>query len=152
MVIAVSCRPQDGNYTSNSNSNRIFDVRVSTLPGQFGEKLVLRLLAQTPVQHKLAALGFFKNDLKMLYQASQAPSGLILMVGTNGSGKTTTLYAILNALNSQEKNILTIENPVEYHIEGIRFSQTGTRFGFCGYTKSGTASGSGCSVDRRNKR
>ena len=55
----------------------------------------------------------------MLYQASQAPSGLILMVGPTGSGKTTTLYAILNALSSHEKNILTIENPVEYHIEGI---------------------------------
>jgi type II secretory ATPase GspE/PulE/Tfp pilus assembly ATPase PilB-like protein len=119
MDIAVRRRPQDGHYTYNSNSNRIFDVRVSTLPGQFGEKLVLRLLDQTPVQHKLEALGFFKNDLKMLYQASQAPSGLILMVGPTGSGKTTTLYAILNALNSQEKNILTIENPVEYHIEGI---------------------------------
>jgi len=55
----------------------------------------------------------------MLYQASQTPSGLILKVGPTGSGKTTTLYAILNALNSQEKNILTIENPVEYHIGGI---------------------------------
>ena len=74
---------------------------------------------QTPVQHKLEALGFFKNDLEMLYQASQAPSGLIFMVGPTGSGKTTILYVILNALNSQEINILTIENPVEYHIEGI---------------------------------
>ena len=55
----------------------------------------------------------------MLYQASQAPSGLIQMVGPTGSGKTTTLYAILNALNSHEKNTLTIENPVECHIEGI---------------------------------
>ena len=119
MDVTVRRRPRDGHYTYNSNSNRIFDVRVSTLPGQFGGKLALRLLDQTPVQHKLEALGFFKNDLKMLYQASQAPSGLILMVRTNGSGKTTTLYAILNALNSQEKNILTIENPVEYHIEGI---------------------------------
>ena len=119
MDISVRRRPQDGHYTFRSHGNRLFDVRVSTLPGQLGEKLVLRLLDQTPVQHKLAALGFFKNDLEMLYQASQAPSGLILMVGPTGSGKTTTLYAILNALNSQEKNILTIENPVEYHIEGI---------------------------------
>jgi type II secretory ATPase GspE/PulE/Tfp pilus assembly ATPase PilB-like protein len=119
MDIAVRRRPQDGHYTYRSNGSRNFDVRVSTLPGQSGEKLVLRLLDQTPVQHKLEALGFFKNDLEMLYQASQAPNGLILMVGPTGSGKTTTLYAILNALNSQEKNILTIENPVEYHIEGI---------------------------------
>ena len=89
------------------------------MPGQFVEKLALRLLDQTPVQHKLEALGFFKNDLEMLYQASQTPSGLILMVGATGSGKTATLYAILNALNSHEKNIPTIENPVEYHIKGI---------------------------------
>ena len=119
MDIAVRRRPQDGHYTYRSNGGRHFDFRVSSLPGQSGEKLVLRLLDQTPVQHKLEALGFFKNDLEMLYQASQAPSGLILMVGPTGSGKTTTLYAIINALNSQEKNILTIENPVEYHIEGI---------------------------------
>ena len=119
MDIAVRRRPQDGHYSYRSNGGRHFDVRVSSLPGQSGEKLVLRLLDQTPVQHKLEALGFFKNDLEMLYQASQAPSGLILMVGPTGSGKTTTLYAIINALNSQEKNILTIENPVEYHIEGI---------------------------------
>ena len=89
------------------------------MPDQFGEKLALQLLDQTPVQPKLEALGFFKNDLEMLYQASQAPSGLILMVGPTGSGKTTTLHAILNALNSHEKNILTIENPVEYHKESI---------------------------------
>ncbi len=119
MDIAVRRLPQDGHYSYHTNGNRIFDVRVSTLPGQLGEKLVLRLLDQTPVQHKLEALGFFKNDVEMLYQASQAPSGLILIVGPTGSGKTTTLYAVLNALNSQEKNILTIENPVEYHIEGI---------------------------------
>ena len=97
MDIAIKRQPQDGHYTFHSNGNRLFDVRVSTIPGQFGEKLVLRLLDQTPVQYKLEALGFFKNDLEMLYQASQAPSGLILMVGPTGSGKTT----------------------VEYHIEGI---------------------------------
>ena len=70
MNIAVRRRPQDGHYTYNSNSNRILDVRVSTLPGKFGEKLVLRLMDQTPVQHKLEALGFFKNDLGTLYQPS----------------------------------------------------------------------------------
>jgi len=124
MDIAVRRRPQDGHYTYNSNSNRIFDVRVSTLPGQFGEKMVLRLLDQTPVQHKLEALGFFKNDLEMLYQASQAPSGLILMVGPTGSGKTTTLYAILNALNSEEKNILTIEQVSVKPEQGLGFADT----------------------------
>jgi type II secretory ATPase GspE/PulE/Tfp pilus assembly ATPase PilB-like protein len=104
MDIAVPRRPQDGHYTYSSNGSRHFDVRVSTLPGQSGEKLVLRLLDQTPVQQKLEALDFFKNDLEMLYRASPAPSGLILMVAPTGSGKTTTLYTILNALNSQEKH------------------------------------------------
>ena len=80
MDIAVRRGPQDGHYTYRSNGDRHFDGRVSTLPGQSGEKLVLRLLDETPVQHKLEALGFFKNDLEMLYQASQAPNGLILMV------------------------------------------------------------------------
>ena len=103
MGIAVRRRPHDVHYTYSSNGSRHFDVRVSTLPGQSGERLVLRLLDQTPVQYKLEALGFFKNDLEMLYQASQAQSGLILMVGQTGSGKTTILYAILNALNIQEK-------------------------------------------------
>ena len=119
MNIAVRRRPQDRHYTYNSNGIHIVDVIFYTLPGQFGEKLVLCLLDQTPIQHKLEALVFFKNDLKMFFRASQAPSGIILMVGLTGSGKTTTHYAILNALNSQEKNILTIENTVEYQIEGI---------------------------------
>ena len=114
MDITVRRRPQDKHYTYNSNSNRIFDVRVANLPGQFGEKLALQLLDQTPVQPKLEALSFFKNDLEMLYQAIQAPSGLILIVRSTGSGKTTTLYAILNALNSHEKNILTIENLLNF--------------------------------------
>ena len=74
MDIAMRRRPQDGHYTNSSNGSRHFDVRVSTLPGQSGGKLVLRLLDQTPVQHKLEALDFLKNDLEMLYQPSQAPS------------------------------------------------------------------------------
>ena len=117
--IALCRGPQDGHYTFSSNESRYFDVRVSTLPGQSSEKLALRLLDQTPLYHKLEALGFFKNNLEMLYQASQAPSGMILMVGPAGSGRTTTLYAILNARNSQGKNILTIKNLIEYYIEGI---------------------------------
>ena len=83
--IAVRRRTQEGYYTYRSNRSRHFDVRVSTLPGQSREKLMLWLLDQTPVQHKLEALSFFENDLETLYQASQTPSGLILMARLTGS-------------------------------------------------------------------
>jgi len=119
MDIATRRRPQDGHSTYRARSGREFDLRVSSMPGVNGEKLVLRLLAQMPVQHRLEALGFLKQDLTVLEQASQAAHGLILMVGPTGSGKTTTLYAILNALNSHERHIFTIENPVEYQVSGI---------------------------------
>ena len=112
MDIAVRRPLQDGHYTQSSNGIRHFDVRVSTLPGQSGEKLALRLLDQTPVQHKLEVLGFLKNDLEMIYQASQTPSGLIFMVGPTGSGKTKALYVILNALNSQEKWCPKVGDPL----------------------------------------
>ena len=119
MDIAIRRRPQDGHAAYHSRSGREFDLRVSSMPGINGEKLVLRLLDQMPVQHRLEALGFLKQDMEVLEQASQAAHGLILMVGPTGSGKTTTLYAILNALNSSERHIFTIENPVEYQVSGI---------------------------------
>lgn len=119
MDIAIRRRPQDGHFTYTSRDGHLFDLRISSLPTETGEKIVLRLLDQTPIQYKLEALGFLKEDLEILNKAIHSQSGLILIVGPTGSGKTTTLYAMLNALNSREKNILTIEDPVEYHIEGI---------------------------------
>ncbi|MDP7157234.1 MAG: ATPase, T2SS/T4P/T4SS family, partial [SAR324 cluster bacterium] len=91
MDIAIRRRPQDGHSTYHARSGREFDLRVSSMPGINGEKLVLRLLDQMPVQHRLEALGFLKQDMKVLEQASQTTHGLILMVGPTGSGKTTTL-------------------------------------------------------------
>ncbi len=119
MDIAVRRRPQDGHFTHRSQRGRLVDVRVSTMPGLQGEKLVLRLLDQSPVQHRLDALGFLEQDLPILDEACRIPSGLILLVGPTGSGKTTTLYAMLRALNSREKHIFTIEHPVEYEMSGI---------------------------------
>lgn len=119
MDIAVRRRPQDGHYSYRSRKGNVFDLRVSSLPTESGEKIVMRLLDQTPVQYKLEALGFFGDDLEILYTACRSSNGMILVVGPTGSGKTTTLYAMLNEINSREKNILTIEDPVEYHIEGI---------------------------------
>ena len=81
--------------------------------------MVLRLLDQIPVTHNLEALGFFEEDLSVLKNACRAASGMVIMVGPTGSGKTTTLYAMLNLINSPSRNILTIENPVEYELPGI---------------------------------
>ncbi len=119
MDIAVKRRPQDGYHAYQSRSGEHFDLRVSSVPTESGEKLVIRLLDQTPVHFRLEGLGFLGDDLEVLYQACRATNGLILVSGPTGSGKTTTLYAMLNEINSREKNIMTIEDPVEYHIPGI---------------------------------
>ncbi|MBF0280562.1 MAG: type II/IV secretion system protein [SAR324 cluster bacterium] len=119
MDVAVKRRPQDGYHKYRSGNGDRFDLRMSSIPTEMGEKLVIRLLDQTPVQYKLEALGFLPDDLQILHQACQMQSGLILVVGPTGSGKTTTLYAMLNEMNSREKNIMTVEDPVEYHLPDI---------------------------------
>ena len=119
MDIAVQRQPQDGHYSYLAKNNSHFDLRISTIPAQKGEKMVLRLLDQIPVTHNLEALGFFEEDLSVLKNACRAASGMVIMVGPTGSGKTTTLYAMLNLINSPSRNILTIENPVEYELPGI---------------------------------
>ncbi len=119
MDVAVKRRPQDGYHKYRSRNGDRFDLRVSSVPTEMGEKLVIRLLDQTPVQYKLEALGFLSEDLEVLNQACHMHSGLILVVGPTGSGKTTTLYAMLNEITSREKNIMTVEDPVEYHLPDI---------------------------------
>ena len=119
MDIAVQRQPQDGHYSYLAKNHSHFDLRISTIPAQKGEKMVLRLLDQIPVTHNLEALGFFEEDLSVLKNACRAASRMVIMVGPTGSGKTTTLYAMLNLINSPSRNILTIENPVEYELPGI---------------------------------
>ncbi len=119
MDIAVKRRPQDGHYSYHASNGDSYDLRVSSIPTEMGEKLVIRMLDQAPTQYKLDTLGFLPEDLEVLYKACQMDSGLILVVGPTGSGKTTTLYAMLNEMNSREKNIMTVEDPVEYHIPEI---------------------------------
>ena len=119
MDIAIKRRPQDGHYTYESVLGRFFDLRICSIPTEKGEKIAIRILDQKPVHRNLHSLGFLKEDIAVFEAVCNQSSGMILAVGPTGSGKTTTLYAFLNAINSREKNIMTVENPVEYHIDGI---------------------------------
>ena len=110
--------PQDGRIHFESGGKQI-DVRVSTIPGKYGEKAVLRLLTRSEEHLNLGRLGMDKNGQNAYQKAIQKPNGIILITGPTGSGKTTTLYATLNALNRPDKNILTIEDPIEYNLAGI---------------------------------
>lgn len=116
--IAEKRRPQDGRFSMQSDTDRI-DVRVSTLPTTFGEKIVLRLLDKSSLILSLDGLGFdleLTDNLKRILRSSY---GMILVTGPTGSGKTTTLYSALQFVNKPEVNIITVEDPIEYHIPGI---------------------------------
>lgn len=103
------------------------DARISILPVTFGEKVVIRLLSQTNRSFGLADLGFEPDDLAKVEASYREPYGLILSTGPTGSGKTTTLYSILKILNTRDVNITTIEDPVEYNIEGVNHIQINTK-------------------------
>lgn len=99
------------------------DARVSILPVTFGEKVVIRLLTQANKSYSMSDLGFSNHDLEFLEKSYRQPYGLVLITGPTGSGKTTTLYSILKILNTREVNITTIEDPVEYSIDGVNHIQ-----------------------------
>lgn len=114
--------PQDGKiqfFLSEKNNSDYIDIRVSIVPIITGEKIVMRLLSSKTRQFSLLNLGLNDQDLEKLKKAIKKPYGMILSTGPTGSGKTTTMYAIIKILNEREKNIMTIEDPVEYDIEGI---------------------------------
>ncbi|NFV11874.1 type II/IV secretion system protein [Clostridium sporogenes] len=117
MNIAEKNIPQDGKIQNNYRENN--DFRVSTLPTVYGEKLVIRILYKNEKIKGLSSLGFLKEDKKNIENMLKKPNGLILVTGPTGSGKSTTLYSILKYINNKERNIITIEEPVEYTIEGI---------------------------------
>mgnify|MGYP001160717013 CR=1 FL=1 len=114
-------------YTKEEKDTYSVDARVSILPVTFGEKVVIRLLTQANRSYSLVDLGFDEDDLAKLESAYREPYGLILITGPTGSGKTTTLYSILKILNTKEVNITTIEDPVEYSIEGVNHIQINTK-------------------------
>lgn len=112
-------RPQDGSISYNLIKDRDIDIRVSSLPSLYGEKVVLRILDKGKKQFTLNDLGMERRESEQLKKIISRPNGLILVTGPTGSGKTTTLYAILNELNTESVNIVTAEDPVEYRLEGI---------------------------------
>jgi type IV pilus assembly protein PilB len=128
MDIAETRLPQDGNFNVKMEK-RGFEIRVSTFPTIYGENVVLRILDQTSPLFKLEDLGFPEETLDYFKQLIRKTSGIILVTGPTGSGKTTTLYALLNMINSKEKNIITIEDPVEYRLAFIRQTQINPKAG-----------------------
>jgi type IV pilus assembly protein PilB len=120
--------PQDGRVGLTVGGKTI-DLRVATLPTVYGEKIVLRVLDKSAVPLKLEDLGFLDSAYKRYQQAFTKPYGAILVTGPTGSGKSTTLYATLSIVNKIDKNIITIEDPVEYRLHGINQMQINTRAG-----------------------
>ena len=110
--------PQDGRINL-STETEDFDIRVSSLPTLHGEKLVLRILAKNNLTVQLENLGFTQEELEVYKNSVRKPNGIVLISGPTGSGKTTTLYATLKLLNKKNTNILTIEDPIEYTLEGV---------------------------------
>jgi type IV pilus assembly protein PilB len=116
--IAEKRLPQDGRILF-KNKEKNYDIRVSVIPGLHGEKIVLRLLNNSASDIRIEDIGFSSIQLNDYLESIKRPNGIILISGPTGSGKTTTLYATLNILNKKEVNILTIEDPIEYTIDGI---------------------------------
>lgn len=117
--IAEKRLPQDGRIFFVTKSGARFDIRVSVLPTLHGEKIVLRLLSNDATNIDINKLGFSEFDLKNFLEGVKRPNGILLISGPTGSGKTTTLYATLKLLNKETRNVLTIEDPIEYTLEGI---------------------------------
>ncbi len=131
--IGESRLPQDGKIHLIFGKDD-FDLRVSTMPTIFGEKIVLRLLQKNHATLPLEELGFLPGQLQDFRSAINRPCGMVLVTGPTGSGKTTTLYSALNEINSAVKNIITIEDPIEYELPGINQVQVNYKAGL-GFAK-----------------
>jgi type IV pilus assembly protein PilB len=128
MDIAVSRTPQDGRFTVRVN-NRDINVRASTIPSIYGENVVLRLLDTSSGIYSLERIGMAEGDQKKVEEMIARPYGMILSTGPTGSGKSTSLYSIIKKINEPDRNIITIEDPVEYRIENILQVQLNNKAG-----------------------
>jgi general secretion pathway protein E len=126
MDITESRRPQDGRL-SYDHHGRVYDIRVSSVPTVHGEKMVLRILDKSTVLMPLAKLGLLPEQQRRFETMIRQPHGMVIVVGPTGSGKSTTLYSSLNLLNDSTRNIMTLEDPVEYYVPGINQVQINPR-------------------------
>lgn len=122
-------KPQDGRFSARIDGRKI-DFRVSTFPAYYGEKVVMRILDTEKGVKSLADIGFREEDLTAIRNALKLPYGMILITGPTGSGKSTTLYSMLNELDKETRNIVSLEDPVEYNIGGISQSQVRPEIGY----------------------
>lgn len=122
LKLDISSMPQDGRFDA-TVANKPIDVRVSVFPSAYGEAVAMRLLHKESKFIQLEELGFSANDIKIIREAANKPHGIIFNTGPTGSGKTTTLYAILTKLNKTGVKIITLEDPIEYRIKGVEQSQ-----------------------------
>lgn len=122
-------KPQDGSFSAKINDRKI-DFRVSSMPAYYGEKIVMRILDSEKGIYKLDTLGLSEENVKMIREALKRPYGLILMTGPTGSGKTSSLYSMLGEVDKENKNIVSLEDPVEYKIDGVNQSQIMPEIGY----------------------
>ncbi|MFA6602091.1 MAG: ATPase, T2SS/T4P/T4SS family, partial [Candidatus Paceibacterota bacterium] len=122
-------KPQDGRFSARIDGRRV-DFRVSTFPAYYGEKVEMRILDQAKGVRGLDDLGISKRNLELFRKAIDAPYGMILITGPTGSGKSTTLYSVLNEMDRESYNVLSLEDPVEYQIEGVSQSQVRPEIGY----------------------
>ena len=133
----VNDRPQDGRFTiliiekdsKNATNETVIEIRTSTLPSEYGETIVLRILNPKNLI-EIEALGLRKDLVEIFKKEIKKPNGMIIVTGPTGSGKTTTLYAVLKRINNPQIKIITIEDPVEYHLEGLSQTQVDAKKGY----------------------
>ncbi len=127
--ISEKRRPQDGRI-SLEHAGKELDIRVSCLPSIYGESIVMRLLEKSAILLDLKKLGFYENDDRRFHSIIKKPNGIFLITGPTGSGKTTTLYAVINELNKTDTKIITAEDPVEYTLPGVNQGEVNDKIGY----------------------